>query len=86
MQIVRIFSNDIGMEFGIQECAMVEMKRGKMIQSEGIDLPMGQQIKLLGREEGYRYLGILESDKIKSAEMKNMLRKEYFHSQKDLKI
>ena len=32
VQTVRIFSNDTGMEFGIQKCAMVQLKRGKMIQ------------------------------------------------------
>ena len=44
VQTVRIFSNDIGMEFGIQKCGMVELKRGKMIQSNGIDLPEGQKL------------------------------------------
>ena len=66
------------MEFGIQKCAMVEKKRGKMIQSNGIDLPEGQKLKSL-EEGGYRYLGILESDKVKSVEMKDILRKEYYH-------
>ena len=79
VQTVRIFSNDIGMEFGIQKCAMVELKRGKMIQSNGIDLPEGQKLKSLEEGEGYRYLGILESDKVKSVEMKDILRKEYYH-------
>ena len=36
VQTVRIYSKDIGMEFGIEKCAMIEMKRGKMIYSEGI--------------------------------------------------
>ena len=54
VQTVRIFSNDIGMEFGIQKCAMVELKRGKMIQSNGIDLPEGQKLKSLEEGEGYR--------------------------------
>ena len=36
VQTVRIFSSDIGMQFGIFECALYEMKRGKLVQSEGI--------------------------------------------------
>ena len=58
---------------------MVELKRSKMIQSNGIDLPEGQNLKSLEEGEGYRYLGILESDKVKSVEMKDILRKEYYH-------
>ena len=84
VQTVRIFSKDIGMGFGIQKCAMVELKRGKMIQSNGIDLPEGQKLKSLEEGEGYRYLGILESDKVKSVEMKGILRKEYYHRVKKI--
>ena len=78
VQTVRIFSSDIGMEFGISKCAMVEMKKGKMVNSEGIELPEGEQIKSLEEGEGYKYLGIIQSDKVKSKEMKGILRKEYF--------
>lgn len=42
MQTVRIFSSDIGMTFGIEKCAIVEMKRGKLIESDGLNLPEGQ--------------------------------------------
>lgn len=35
IQTVRIFSTDIGMEFGISKCAMIQMKRGKIVSSEG---------------------------------------------------
>ena len=38
MPTVRIYSNDIGMEFGVEKCAMIEMKRWKIIYSEGIQL------------------------------------------------
>ena len=39
IQTVRIFSNDIGMKFGIENRAVLIIKRGKMTQSEGITLP-----------------------------------------------
>ena len=79
VQTVRIFSNDIGMEFGIQKCAMLELKRGKMIQSNGLDLPEEQKLTSLEDGEGNRYLGILES-----VEMKDILRKEYYHRVKKI--
>ena len=31
VQTVRIFSEDIGMEFGIEKCAMVVMEKGKIV-------------------------------------------------------
>jgi len=36
MQTVRIFSNDIGMKFGIEKCAVMIIKIAKVTQSEGI--------------------------------------------------
>ena len=84
VQTVRIFSSDIGMTFGIEKCAMVEMKRGKLIDSDGLDLPEGQKIDSLQDEEAYKYLGVLENDKIKSTEMKDILRQEYFRRVKTI--
>ena len=31
VQTVRVFSKDIGMEFGIEKCAMLVMEKGKMV-------------------------------------------------------
>ena len=57
---------------------MVEMKRGKLINSDGLDLPESQQVKSLQDEETYKYLGVLENDKIKSKEMRDILRRGSF--------
>ena len=34
-----VFSNDIGMEWGEEKCAVLTMKKGKMANSDGIALP-----------------------------------------------
>ena len=78
LQTVRIFSSDIGMQFGVSKCAMLEMKRGKVVQSEGIELPSGETIKSLEHEKGYKYLGVLIFDYGMSKEMKDMITKEYY--------
>ena len=59
------------MEFGISKCATLIMKRGKVIQSEGITLPGDKVIRSLNSDEekGYKYLGVLEADDIKHREM-----------------
>ena len=74
---VRIFSEDIKMKFGLQKCASVLMKRGKKVEDAGIQMPDGQLIQDLGNES-YKYLGVLEADKIKMEEMKNKVRKDYY--------
>ena len=40
VQTVRVFSEDIGMEFGIEKCAMLVMEKGKIVKSVGIDCQM----------------------------------------------
>lgn len=75
---VRIFSEDIGMTFGLDKCALVALKRGKMIDStRDITMPDGDTISALGRDSEYRYLGILEGDDIKHSKMKEVIWKEY---------
>ena len=36
---MRIYSEDIGVEFGIEKCAMLIMRRGKQQMTEGIEQP-----------------------------------------------
>ena len=76
VQTVHIFSEDIGMQFGIKKCGVLIMERGKVIRTDGIRLPDGQHMKDID-ETGYTYLGILETDKIKEKEMKEKFSKEY---------
>ena len=64
IQTVRVFSSDIDMEFSIEKCAILIMQRGKVSISNGIKLPCDHVIKVLSAEEGYKYLGVLESDTI----------------------
>ena len=62
---VWIYSQDIGMEFGIEKCAMLVMKSGKLHMTEGMELPNHDKIRTLGKNETYKYCGILEADTIK---------------------
>ena len=39
---VRVFSENIGMEFGIEKCAMLLIEKGKIVKSVGIELPDGK--------------------------------------------
>ena len=57
------------MEFGIEKCAALVMKRGKLVRSEGIVIPGERLIRAMndGDVDTYKYLGVLEG-----------LKKEYF--------
>ena len=71
------FSEDIGMEFGIEKCVMLVMEKGKIVKSVSIELPDGKVIKSLLQGESYKYLGILEADKFLEVKMKLNVSKEY---------
>ena len=81
---VRIYSQDIGMEFGIEKCAMLVMKSGKWHLTDEIELPNHDRIRTLEERETYKYLGILEADTIKQVQMKDMIRKEYLRRTRKL--
>ena len=76
VQTMHIFSEGFGMEFGIKKCGVLTMEREKVIRTDGIRLPDGQDMKDIN-ETGYTYLGILETDKINEREMKEKFSKEY---------
>ena len=44
---VRIYSQDIGMEFGIEKCAVLVMKSGKWHLTDGMELPNQDKIRTL---------------------------------------
>ena len=62
---VRIYSQDKGIEFGLEKCSMLVMKSVKQHMNEGIKPPNQEKIRTLGEKETYKYSGILEVDNIK---------------------
>ena len=76
VRTVHLFSKDIGMEFGVKKCGVLILKRGKVVEYEGVLLPDGELMKVV-ENDGYKYLGILEIDGVMEDEMKMKFRKEY---------
>ena len=68
---VQVFSR-----FGIKKCGVTVLKREKLSKIEGIQVVNGDTIKEVC-EEGYKYLGILELDKVKEQEMNDIFGNEY---------
>ena len=75
VQTVRVFSEAIGMEFGIETCAMLVTEKGKIVKSVGIELPDSEVIKSLQEGESCKYLGILEADNLLEEKMKLMFQR-----------
>ena len=74
VQTVRIFSDDIGMEFGIYTCTTLVLKRGKLTKFDEISLPDGTVMKVLIEEAVYKYLGVIQADQIRYTEMKEKVK------------
>ena len=76
--IVEKFSRDIGMEFGTEKCATIEMKKGKITRGGDIALLDGVGIQSLKTQEFYKYLGMDEKNGINDKVMKEKVKREYF--------
>ena len=81
---VRIYSQDIGMVFGIEKCVMLVMKSGKRHITDGMKLPNQDKIRTLVENETYKYLGISEANTIKQEGMKDKMQKEYYRRTRKL--
>ena len=77
VKTIEIVTKDIGMKCSIDKRGFVVMKRGKEVESEGIELGNGKEIGQI-EEEGYKHLGILEKGDMCQEEMEGNIRKEYF--------
>ena len=84
LHAVRIYSQNIGMEFSIEKSAMLVMKSGKRHLTDEIEQPNQDQIRTLAENQTYKYLGILEADTIKQVEMKDKIQKEYLRRTRKL--
>ena len=71
------------MVFGLDKYAVLVLKRGKMIRTEGIELPDGEHMREVNHD-GYKYLGVLQFDFIMNGEMKEKVKSEYIGRVKKL--
>ena len=79
---VRIYSQNIGMEFCIEKYVMLEMICGKRHLTDRMELSNQDKIRTLAENKTYKYLVILEVETIKPVEMK--VKKEYIRRTRKL--
>uniref|UniRef100_A0A8C6P0Q3 Reverse transcriptase domain-containing protein n=1 Tax=Nothobranchius furzeri TaxID=105023 RepID=A0A8C6P0Q3_NOTFU len=70
LQIVKLFSDDICMQFGLDKCAKVTFKKGKLTSTSNIQLDQETVIMELNQQDTYIYLGVNEGGGIQCATMK----------------
>ena len=58
--LVQECSNDIGMEFGMDKCAVLGIKNGKQMECKGVVLHSRDVMKDVD-EDGYNYLGVIQN-------------------------
>ncbi|XP_044760187.1 uncharacterized protein LOC123317648 [Coccinella septempunctata] len=79
LEIVSTFSDSIGMKMGIEKCATLEVKRGK-IQETCMGTTLMNQITIppLNTDDTYKYLGIRQALEIKTSEMKELFKQRLY--------
>ena len=79
LSTVQLFSDDICMKFGLEKCASLSIKRGKV---QTIVSPHIEGISPLSKGAVYKHLGVLESNAFDTAQMKMMVRQEFLKRSK----
>ena len=64
------------MVFGLDKCAVLILKKGKMVRTEGIELLDGKRMREVNLD-GYKYLGVLQLDSTMNRELKKKVKIEY---------
>jgi len=77
---VKDYSDSMKMKFGLEKCKIVDVVNGRLNDdcSNNFEFSNGDSIQTLKLEsDSYKYLGILQLNDLKQAEMKEQVRKEY---------
>jgi len=74
---VQTISKDINMNFGLEKCARICLKRGRVHRKMHIGSTFENDIKELDPRKAYKYLHIEESFDIQHKNEKEKLKKEY---------
>ena len=78
LSTVKQFSDDIGLEFGLNKCAKATFIEGKFTLITAVELDINTTIRELDKDETYKYLGIDEGNGGHHSKMKKKIRKECY--------
>ena len=78
LDLITIFTNDIGMEFGADKCAYLRIQKGERTSLGSVLEMNGLELSELKEGESYKYLGMDEDIAITGEIDKENMRSEYF--------
>ena len=73
LKIVKQFSADIRMEFGLDKCTKATFFDGKLMKAKNMTLDTATVVKDLEPEESYKYLGVTKGDWIQYSSMREKI-------------
>ena len=77
IKIVHTISRDINMNFGLEKCARIRLKRGRIQSKMHIGSTFENDIEELDKRKAYKYLGIEERCDMQHKNERGKLKKEY---------
>jgi len=77
MKIVQTINKDMNMNFGLEKCPRICLKRGSVQSKLHVGSTFDNDIEELDPRKAYKYLGIEESIDIQHKNEKQKLKKEY---------
>ena len=78
LDTVKKFSDDIGMQVGVDKCVKVTFIKGKIAKTENITLIVSTTIRELDQEGTYKYLSFQEAEGISNFANEEKVRKEFY--------
>jgi hypothetical protein len=78
LKTTEVFGSAIKMEFGVDECAVMHVQRGKVINSTNLHLSETMSLKSISEAETYKYLGMSQSLGIEVEGVKRAMKERFF--------
>jgi hypothetical protein len=76
IQTVKTFSDDIHTKFGLEKCAKITFKRGKLTHSQNLVIDINREIQELEQEKMYKYSGTEKGEGIQHQQIRERLKQE----------
>ena len=74
IQTMHVFSNDIGIVFGMEHCAILTTKKGKMVNNDGTVLLNKTTMKGLKERDSYKYSEVIQAGRTDHHEVKEKVK------------
>jgi hypothetical protein len=76
IQIVKVITKDINMNFGLEKCAKICLRKGRVQRKAYVESTFEKNIKELDPRKAYKYVGIEESHETGHKNEKERFKKE----------